>query len=114
MVLDAAALESATTFVAVAVTSDIPPGWVLRVAVDQRELALANVEGEFYALENACSHAAGPLGDNRLRGGCLVECPWHSSVFDVRTGEAVRGPARKPQQIYPVKIEGDTVYVALA
>lgn len=104
---------SARALVAVASVSDVPPGWIMRVTVGLRELALANDDGEFYALDNACSHSAGPLGDNRLRNGCLVECPWHKAVFDVRTGETVRGPARKPQRTYPVTVEGDTVYVAL-
>jgi nitrite reductase/ring-hydroxylating ferredoxin subunit len=113
MVLDAMAMELATTFVAVASVSDVPPGWVLRVTIEPRDIALANADGAIYAFDNACSHAAGPLGDNRLRGDCLVECPWHNSVFDVRTGDAVRGPARKPLRTYPVKIEGDTVFVAL-
>ena len=113
MVLDATALELATTFVAVASVSDVPPGWVLRVAIEGRDIALANVDGVICAIDNSCSHAAGPLGDNRLRAGCLVECPWHNSVFDVRSGEAVRGPARKSLRTYPVKLEGDTVFVAL-
>jgi nitrite reductase/ring-hydroxylating ferredoxin subunit len=113
MVLDMSATETAPTFVAVASVSDVPAGWILRVTVGQREIALANEGGTFYALDNACSHSAGPLGDNRLRNGCLVECPWHNAVFDVRSGEVVRGPARKSQRTYPVKVEDGTVFVAI-
>jgi nitrite reductase/ring-hydroxylating ferredoxin subunit len=111
MVLDVA--TGTSTYVAVASVNDVPPGWVLRVTVAQRELAVANEDGTFYAIDNACSHSAGPLGDNRLHNGCLVECPWHNAVFDVRTGEVVRGPARKPQRTYPVKVEDGTVFVSL-
>jgi nitrite reductase/ring-hydroxylating ferredoxin subunit len=105
--------ELAPTFVAVASVADVPSGWVLRVTVGQRDIALANQDGTFHALDNGCSHAGGPLGDNRLRSGCLLECPWHNSVFDVRTGEVVRGPARKAQRTYPVKVQDDTVYIGL-
>jgi nitrite reductase/ring-hydroxylating ferredoxin subunit len=66
-----------------------------------------------YALDDVCSHAGGPLGDNRLKDGCLLECPWHNAVFDVRTGEIVRGPARRPQPTYQVEVRDGTVFVAI-
>jgi nitrite reductase/ring-hydroxylating ferredoxin subunit len=93
--------------------ADVPPGWVLKVRVDNREIALANVGGTFTALDNACSHAGGPLGDSRLHEGCYLECPWHNSVFDARTGEVVRGPARKALPCYEVSVEDGTVYLTL-
>ncbi|MCW3035951.1 MAG: putative iron-sulfur protein, partial [Actinobacteria bacterium] len=60
-----------------------------------------------------CSHAGGPLGDTRLKEGCFVECPWHNSVFDVRTGTVVRGPARKEVKLYDVTIQDGKVFVAI-
>lgn len=96
-----------------AALGDVPVGWVLKVRLDNREIALANVGGTITALENACSHAAGPLGDNRLKEGCFLECPWHNSVFDARTGDVVRGPARKGQKMYQVTVQDGTVFVAL-
>ena len=99
--------------VQVAAVTDVPPGWVLKVRVGSREIALANSEGTFYAMDNACSHAGGPLGDNRLKEGCYLECPWHNSVFDARTGDALRGPARKPVRMYHVAVQDGTVFVAL-
>ncbi|MGH9182604.1 MAG: Rieske (2Fe-2S) protein [Acidimicrobiales bacterium] len=101
-------------FVPVASVGDVPPGWVLAVQVGGRRVALANSGGTLLALDHDCSHAGGPLGDNRLHDGCYLECPWHNAVFDVRTGEVCRGPARKPQARYPVRVEGDTVLVGLA
>jgi 3-phenylpropionate/trans-cinnamate dioxygenase ferredoxin component len=100
-------------FVQVASVGDVPPGWVLKVRVGSREIALANCDGTFSAMDNACSHAAGPLGDNRLKEGCYVECPWHNAVFDARTGEAVRGPARKSVRTYPVTVNDGAIFVAL-
>jgi 3-phenylpropionate/trans-cinnamate dioxygenase ferredoxin subunit len=99
--------------VQVAAVTDVPPGWVLKVRVGSREIALANSEGTFYAMDNACSHAGGPLGDNRLKEGCYLECPWHNAVFDARTGDVLRGPARKPVKMYHVAVQDDTVFVAL-
>jgi nitrite reductase/ring-hydroxylating ferredoxin subunit len=99
--------------VAVAGVDDVPPGWVLKTRLGSQEIALANCGGTFHALENSCTHAGGPLGDNRLKEACSLECPWHNSVFDVRTGEAVRGPARKPLKKYEVVVDDGTVFVAV-
>jgi nitrite reductase/ring-hydroxylating ferredoxin subunit len=110
---DTAPPATATEFVAVAGLDQIPPGWVLRVRAAGRDVALANLEGTIHAFGNSCTHAAGPLGDTRLKEGCLVECPWHNSLFDVRTGEVRQGPARKPQPTYPVKLEDGVVLVAI-
>jgi nitrite reductase/ring-hydroxylating ferredoxin subunit len=99
--------------VRVAAVADVPAGWVLKVRVGSRELALAHTEDGLYATENACSHAGGPLGDTRVKEGCFVECPWHNSVFDVRTGAVVRGPARKELKVYDVTVQDGMVFVAL-
>ncbi|MDQ4149176.1 MAG: non-heme iron oxygenase ferredoxin subunit [Actinomycetota bacterium] len=95
----------------VAPVDDIPPGWVLRAKVGGREVAIANCDGEVHALDNSCTHAAGPLGDNRLHEGCKLECPWHNSIFDAQTGEVVRGPARKPLRTYRTLVKTGVVYV---
>ena len=100
-------------YVPVARTADIPPGWVLRIVAGGREIALANRNGEFYAVDNSCTHAGGPLAHNRLGSECTLECPWHNSVFDVRTGEPLSGPARKPLRTYPVEVRDDRIYVAV-
>lgn len=100
-------------FLPTASIHDVPPGWVLRVRAGGRFVAIANCGGTFVALDHSCSHAGGPIGDNRLREGCLIECPWHNAVFDARTGEVRRGPARKPLRTYEVKIEDGVIFVAL-
>jgi nitrite reductase/ring-hydroxylating ferredoxin subunit len=104
---------SAPRLVQVAALADVPLGWVLKVRVGSRELAVAHHEDGVSAMENACTHAGGPLGDTRLKEGCFVECPWHNSVFDIRTGAVVRGPARKEVKLYDVTIEDGKVFVAL-
>ena len=85
----------------------------LRVRIGNREVALANRGEEVHALETACSHAGGPIGDTRLKSDCFVECPWHNAVFDVRNGEPKGGPARKPLRTYPVRIADGTIFVAI-
>jgi nitrite reductase/ring-hydroxylating ferredoxin subunit len=92
---------------------DIPPGWVLKVQLGAREVAIANCEGALYAYDNSCTHAGGPLGDNRLKQGCALECPWHNSIFDARTGEVIQGPARKPLKRYGVKVQDGDILVNL-
>jgi nitrite reductase (NADH) small subunit len=72
--------------VTVARVEDVPPGTARLVKAGDRELALFNVEGEFYATQGQCLHLKGPLGDGELEGP-VVTCPWHGWQYDVRTGE---------------------------
>lgn len=105
-------------FVPAAAAADVPPGSAVTVEVAGRRVALVNHRGSFSAVDDGCTHAAGPLGEGRLgrdRAGtdCLLECPWHGAVFDVRTGEVRRGPARKPLRTYQVKVADGTVLIAV-
>ena len=99
--------------VQVAAVADVPVGWVLKVRAGSRELALARNQDGFFAMDNSCPHAGGPLGDTRLKEGCFVECPWHNSVFDVGTGAVVRGPARKELRTHDVTVQDGMVFVAM-
>lgn len=81
-----------TDFVTVARVSEIPPGTGRTVEVHGIWIALFNVDGTFYALDNACPHAGGPLGEGKLREGGVVECPWHGWRFDLATGQRVNNP----------------------
>lgn len=113
MTAPASMTEVPAGFVPVAASADVPSGWVLRTSAGGREIALANRDGEFYAVDNYCTHAGGPLAHNRLGPDCTLECHWHNSVFDVRTGEVVSGPARKPVKTYPAQVVDGTVYVSV-
>jgi nitrite reductase/ring-hydroxylating ferredoxin subunit len=105
--------ETGAAFIQAAAVADVPSGWVLTVVVAAKEIALANRDGTFYALDNSCTHAGGPLGDTRLRTECILECPWHNSAFDIRTGEVLQGPARKAVKTYPVKVEDGKVFISI-
>jgi nitrite reductase/ring-hydroxylating ferredoxin subunit len=92
---------------------ELPPGAMRWVLVDRERVLLANVDGAFYALRDACGHRQMQLSKGRLDGH-VVECPLHFATFDVRTGKLVSGPASADVPTYEVKIENDTVYVKLA
>ncbi len=99
-------------FVKVASRSDVPPGEARVFTVNGRRLALCHVEGEFFAIDDVCTHDAGPLGEGDL-DGYAIECPRHGARFDVRTGRVLALPAPRPVATYPVKVEGEDVLVAL-
>lgn len=83
---------------------DVPPGRAATVELaGGGELALFNVGGEFYAIENFCPHKGAPLADGNLRG-CIVECDWHGWQFDVRTGQCFT-TAKGDVETYEVLIE---------
>jgi nitrite reductase/ring-hydroxylating ferredoxin subunit len=81
------------------------------VEADGRTLALFNVSGAFYALDNSCSHRGGPLGEGDL-DGTVVVCPWHAWRWDVTSGANMNNPAVK-MACFPVSLEGDQVWVDL-
>lgn len=95
-----------------AARADVPDDDVIGVTVAGRALALYGVGGAVYATEDRCTHGHARLCDGFLDGH-EIECPLHQGRFDVRTGAPTCAPAAEPVRSYPVKIEGDRVYVAL-
>ena len=98
--------------VKVAETKEVAPGTGKVVEAERRSLALFNVAGTFYAIDNTCAHMGGPLGEGELAGE-VVTCPWHGARFNVKTGEVLAPPARKGVRSFPVKVQGDDVLVEL-
>jgi 3-phenylpropionate/trans-cinnamate dioxygenase ferredoxin subunit len=97
-------------FVTVAKVSDTSAGRISVHEVDGKRIALCNVDGNFYAIDDLCTHDGGPLDQGILEGD-RVECPRHGARFDVKTGRAVVLPAVRPVKTYPVVVEGDEVKV---
>lgn len=96
----------------VAEAKDIPLGQGTVVEVDGKQIALFNVAGVFYAVENACAHRGGPLGEGTLRG-TTVNCPWHGAQFDVTSGQVLGPPASRNVTSYATQVEDGSVWVAI-
>ena len=105
------------TFERVCALSEVPEDGALRVELSDIDVAVVNFEGKLYALEDRCSHADVPLTDGDVEtfdGAPTIECFLHGSCFDLRTGEPTNLPATEPVDVYPVRVEGEDVYVDVA
>src|SRR5947209_16460049 len=98
-------------FVRTVKVAEIPAGTIRELQVEGKAVAVANVGGKIYAINNTCLHRGGPLGEGSLEG-TVVTCPWHGWQFDVSSGRFVASP-RIAQQVFPVKVEGEDVLVAV-
>ena len=95
----------------VVAVDDVPVGQGRVVEAEGKDLALFNVEGTFYAIDNTCIHRGGPLGEGDLEGR-IVLCPWHAWRWDVTTGANANNPAVK-MACYAVVVEDGEVFVEL-
>ena len=97
-------------FIRVTKTDDIDPGKVNVYEVAGKQIAICNVDGEFYAIDDVCTHDGGSLDQGELLGD-QIECPRHGALFDVKTGRALTLPAVAPVKSYPVQVDGDDIKV---
>ena len=96
--------------VKVASAADIPPGSGKSVEVEGKRIAVFNVDGRFYAIDDTCPHRGGPLSEGELDGE-VVTCPWHRSTFNVTTGAVLSAPARDGVRHYAVQDSGGELSV---
>ena len=100
------------TFIEAGNTHEIKLGKMKRVEANDKAILVCNVDGEFYAVDDMCTHE-----DSSLYLGCmkgeLVQCSLHGARFNVKTGEPMEEPAEIPLQTYEVKIEGERILVKL-
>ena len=97
-------------FVKVAKTDEISPGHGKLVEAGGKKIALFNVEGAFYAIDDTCTHVGGPLSEGSLDGK-EVTCPWHGAIYDVTSGEVLSPPAPQGVARYDVRVEGSDIEV---
>jgi nitrite reductase/ring-hydroxylating ferredoxin subunit len=97
-------------FVKAARKSELPENTGTYVEVEGNQLALFNLHGEIYAIDNSCTHMGGPLSLGPVKED-EVECPWHGSRFDIKTGEVRSFPAKEDVATYQVRVTGDDVEV---
>ncbi len=98
-------------FQTVAKVSEIAPGDMKLVDLAGEAVVVANVDGRYFAFGNECTHVGGPLVEGELEGE-NVTCPWHSTIFNVKTGQASAGPGTSAVPTYEVRLEGDDIRIA--
>ena len=98
--------------VKIAQTGDLSPGEGKVFEAEGQTIALFNVDGTFYAIDNTCTHKGGPLGEGALVGD-QVTCPWHGAQFNVASGSVLGPPARSNVKSFVVTIEGSDVLIEL-
>jgi len=97
-------------FVKVAETKVIGPSSMKAVDLEGEKVCIINTQGNYYAIGNVCTHVGGPLNEGTLEG-YEVECPWHGSKFDIRTGNSTKPPAVQAVPKYEVKLDGNNILV---
>ena len=96
-------------FVRAVKKAEIPVGMVRELQIEGKAVALANVGGTIYAVNNTCLHRGGPLGQGQLEGK-VVTCPWHGWQYDVTNGKTVQNPAAGVD-CYPTEVRGEDVFI---
>jgi nitrite reductase (NADH) small subunit len=96
-------------FLRVIKKDEVPAGTIRELQIDGKVIALANVDGKFYAIDNVCLHRGGPIAEGELRG-TSVTCPWHGWEYNVTTGKTIMNPA-VGVQTYKVEVRGDDIYI---
>jgi 3-phenylpropionate/trans-cinnamate dioxygenase ferredoxin subunit len=97
--------------VKVATVDEVPVNSSKLVEIDNIRIALFNLNGEFYAIEDVCTHDGGPLVEGEIVNGHEVRCPRHGARFDIRTGAALSLPAFEPTIAYDVYIQGQDLLI---
>ncbi len=98
-------------FITVATIDEIPPGERMVVELGRHWVAIFNVDGTYYAIEDVCTHDDGPLAEGELTG-CIIECPRHGATFDITNGKVLTAPAIVDVPTYAVRIQGNSIQIA--
>ncbi len=91
---------------------ELPAGTIREFQIEGRAVALANVDGQIYAINNTCLHRGGPLGQGTLEGK-VVTCPWHGWQFDATNGKVLENP-KAGVDCYRTELRGEDIFVDLA
>src|SRR5688572_27919898 len=101
-----------SNFIPVAKTSDLADPGLTLLEVEDRIVVLFRVGGEYFCIDDVCTHDGGPLSEGRLENHAIA-CPRHGAKFDIRTGKALTMPATVDTAAHEVKVEGDNIFVRL-
>jgi nitrite reductase/ring-hydroxylating ferredoxin subunit len=94
--------------VVIASTRDIPIGKMKGIVSGGKEILIANLNGEYYAMGNICTHEGCTISGGTLKGD-RVQCPCHGSTFDIKTGAVIAGPAQNPEPSFKVRVESGQI-----
>lgn len=94
--------------VKVAQKKDVALGKSIAVEFEGRRVALFNIDGRYYAIDDECTHAGGNLSEGEVEG-TVVTCPWHGAKFDITNGEVLGEPAEEKVKSYKVHVEGEDI-----
>jgi len=97
-------------WITVAKTGELAPGEWRRADAEGTQIVVFNLRGEYYALEDVCTHDGGQLTGGRVLGD-EIECPRHGARFCIKTGAALAPPAYEPTATFPVRIENGEIQV---
>ena len=103
----------AAEFLTTIKTSEVPAGGIVAVDVRGTQVAVANVDGTYYAFDDACTHEQCSLTEMGELAGTTVTCTCHGSEFDVRTGKVLAPPATVPVKVHATRVEGDALQIAV-
>ena len=101
----------AAEFLTTIKTSEVPTGGIVAVDVRGTQVAVANVDGTYYAFDDACTHEQCSLAEMGELAGTTVTCTCHGSEFDVRTGKVLAPPATVPVKVYRTRVEDDALQI---
>lgn len=104
--------ETVARFVKVGRVSDVPDGRAEIFDVDDRRIAVYRLDGAYFAIEDLCTHDGGPLAEGEVEGDVVI-CPRHGARFSIRTGAALSFPAVTPVDTFPVRVDGEELWVGL-
>ncbi len=99
-------------FVKAAKSSEVPAGSCKLIELEGNSIALFNLRGDYYAIDDICPHEGGPLHEGPIDGD-EVECPWHDSRFNIKTGKCTQAPAEEDVHSYNVRVEGDNIEIEI-
>ena len=96
--------------VKVAKVKDCLAGSAIAVDVNTKRVAIFNVDGQYYAIDDECTHAGGSLSEGTVADH-VVTCPWHGATFDITNGKVLSAPAYDKVNSYPVKVDGEDLKI---
>jgi len=99
-------------FVKLASVNDAKPNSMMGLTVNNQKILLANVNGNYYAISNVCMHRGCQLSKGKLVGETVV-CPCHGSIYELKTGNFTKGPTKKPEPAYELKVENNDIMINL-